>query len=151
MSMVVQAGAPEDLSLAVIGISSMFTTKMLVHKVAGYRLHLRVKLNGFQSHLSDDLQGIRILDRLSSIWSPNKGTVATNKHRAHLCWIKMLESLDNNVGGFPFISRLDFFSGHGPGHGHFTVKVVGVCSAEAGNSSTGLSEGDRIARVSVHY
>jgi hypothetical protein len=145
--MAVQAGVPEDLSLAVVSISSMFTAKMFVHKVAGDRLHLWVKFNGFQSHLSDDLQGIRILYRFSSIWSPNKETVASNKHRAHLCWIEMLESLDNNVGGFPFISKLDFFSGHG----HFTVKVVCVGSAEAGNSSTGLSEGDRVARVSVNY
>src|SRR3984893_16638428 len=96
------------LTLTVVSGCSVLPQEMLVQQVAGHRLHLRIELNGFQGHLSDDFQRKRIFDRFLPGWSPNKWTVAVNKHRADLHRIKVSETLDNDVPSFPFVGGVDF-------------------------------------------
>jgi DNA-binding LacI/PurR family transcriptional regulator len=67
----------------------VFTQKMFAQQVAGDRLHLRVELNGFQSHLSDDFQCKCILDRLFSPWSPDEWPVAVHEYSANLLRIEI--------------------------------------------------------------
>ena len=128
----------------------MFTQKMFAQQVAGDRLHLRVELNGFQGHLSDDFQCKCILDRLFSAWSPDEWPVAVHEYSANPLRIEIVKSLNNDVSSLPFVGGLDFLSCHGPGHRHFTVEVIGVRGAETWNPSAGLRERDRITRVSLH-
>ena len=55
--------------------------------------------------------------------------------------VEILETLDDDVAGFPFVGGGDFLGGQGTGDGDFAVEVVGVGGAEAGDSTASLGEG----------
>ena len=79
-------------TLTIIGARSVLPQKMLVQQVTGDWSYLRVELNGFQGHFSDDFKSQSILDRFLSTWSPHEWPVAVHEHSTNLRRIEILKS-----------------------------------------------------------
>ena len=131
--------------LAVIGARAVLAQEMLVEQRLGNGIRCGIDLKGFHGHLGDDFEGECVFDRLGSGGSPGKGSVSMHQDGADLFGIEVVESFNDDIAGFPFVSAPDFFGGHRPRDRHLAVKVVGMRRAEAGDRLSGLGKGDRIA------
>ena len=96
----------------------------------------RSQSEGVAGHLGNDLQGVGVLDGLCAAGSPCERTVAVNEHRADICiGSRLLETLDDDIAGFPFVGGGDFLRGHRTGHGHLAVEIIRMGGAEAGDAA----------------
>src|ERR1700726_356842 len=128
----------------------MFAEVMLVQQMLFDRRSVRVKLQGFQGHFGDDFQGHSVFDCFLAAWPPHERRVSMDQHGGNCGWIKLFEPLHDYISSLPFVRRSNFLRGHRPGDWNFSIKIIGVRSAETWNAPPGLSKCNGVARMGMN-
>src|ERR1700681_1584982 len=114
-------------------------------------LRMRIQLQSFQGHFSDDFQSQRVFHRFFAVWPPGERSMSVDQNGRNLGGIKVFESLHNHIPSLPFVSGEHLLRPHRPGDRYFSVKIICMSGAEAGNSASGLGKGHGVTRMSMNY
>jgi len=139
------------LFLAVVGTGTMLAEEMLVPQMRRGLRCCRSEGQGLDRHVGHGLKGDGGFHGLGSRWSPNEWAMIPDENGRNAERIDPLETLYDDVAGFPLIFAIYFLGRHTARERDRAVEVIAMGGAEAGNLTRSLSKCHGRAGVGVNH